>query len=801
MTTDIALTLLILMGAIVLFITERIRLDLTALLVLGALAITGLVTPAEALSGFSNPAVITVWAVFILSAGLSRTGVADVVGRQMMRVAGKGEVRLLIVIMITVGLLSAFMNNVGVAALLLPVVITIARTTGIPASRLLMPMSIGALLGGTTTLIGTPPNILASDALFAAGMEPFRFFSFTPVGLSLLLAGVLFMAIIGRHMLPTKSPMEALAGKGNGAAEARDIYELEDRLALITLPRGSGLAGKTVAETRIGRALGLTILGMARDSGKSLNVNAETILEDGDTLLALGKLDRLEALCASPVFKVANLNLTLELLVSPVIGLAELVIGAESPLVGQTLAQIGMRSNYGFNVLALQINGLFRRTNLRDMPLEPGTKLLIQGDREKLLAAADQEPFLGTLFPEPPDGALATRYGLQERLLAVRIPEGSFLDGQALNESDLADAFGLSVLAIANELSMDDEIGVAGSSLSLMPGPDTRLAAGDVVWLEGKPEDLAILRGLHNLEINRHLDMSKIELESRRISLVEAVLSPHSKFFGKTLRELHFREKYGLSVLAIWRNGHALRSDLGEMELKPGDAFLLYGPRERIMLLEGEPDFVVLTRDLPVAPRPERAPVAVIIMLGFILVVLMGWLNIAIAAVIAASLMVLSDALTMEDAYQAIEWRAVFLIACMLPLGIAMETSGTAQFLANGMVELVGEWGGLAVLAGLFLMTNIASQFMPSSVVTVLMAPIAITTAADLSLSPYALLMAVAIAASASFMSPVGHPANVLVMGPGGYRFSDFVKVGIPLTLVVLLVMLLVLPVFWPLYL
>jgi di/tricarboxylate transporter len=154
----------------------------------------------------------------------------------------------------------------------------------------------------------------------------------------------------------------------------------------------------------------------------------------------------------------------------------------------------------------------------------------------------------------------------------------------------------------------------------------------------------------------------------------------------------------------------------------------------------------------------------------------------------------------MEDAYQAIEWRAVFLIACMLPLGIAMESSGTAQFLAKGMVDLVGEWGGLAVLAGLFLMTNIASQFMPSSVVTVLMAPIAITTAADLSLSPYALLMAVAIAASASFMSPVGHPANVLVMGPGGYRFSDFVKVGIPLTVVVLLVMLLVTPIFWPLY-
>jgi len=165
----------------------------------------------------------------------------------------------------------------------------------------------------------------------------------------------------------------------------------------------------------------------------------------------------------------------------------------------------------------------------------------------------------------------------------------------------------------------------------------------------------------------------------------------------------------------------------------------------------------------------------------------------------AAALMVLSNALTMEDAYEAIEWRAVFLIACMLPLGIAMETSGTAQFLADGMVSLVGGMGGMAVLAGFFLMTNIASQVMPNPVVTVLMAPIAITTAANLSLSPYALMMCVAIAASASFMSPVGHPANVLVMGPGGYRFADFIKVGIPLTLVVLVVTMLVLPIFWPL--
>ena len=801
MTTEIALTLAILLAAILLFVTERLRVDLTALLVLVALALTGLVTPAEALSGFSNPAVITVWAVFILSAGLSHTGVADLVGRQIMRVAGEGQLRLLVVIMLTVAMLSAFMNNVGVAALLLPVVINIARETKIPPSQLLMPLAAGALLGGMTTLIGTPPNILASDALAAAGLEPFGFFSFTPVGLVLLFSGIAFMATVGRRLLPDRSPMEVLAerGNGNGAAEARDLYELEDRLALIEVPQDSSLAGKTLAECRIGRALGLTILGLERSAGKSLYVTAETLLAGGDCLLALGRLDRLEALSAAPTFTVEDLDLTLELLVSPRVGLAELLIEAGSPFAGQTLAGIDMRREFGFNVLAMRANGRLEHHDLKDVVLEPGTKLLVQGDREALTAASSTELFAGALYPEPPDGTLAAAYGLQDRLIAVRIPEGSFLDGRSLSESELPDTFGLSVLAIAHA-----EDGASSEAPSLeapliMPDPDTTLAAGDVVWLEGRPEDLTIVRGLHDLRIHRHLDMSHVELETAGVGLVEAVMSPRSRLFGKSLREIHFREKHGLTVLAIWRNGRAYRSDLGEMILQPGDAFLLYGPRERISLLETEPDFVVLTPEPAVAPRPERAPAAALIMIGFVLVVLLGWLNIAVAAVAAAALMVVSGALTMEDAYQAIDWRAVFLIACMLPLGIAMETSGTAQYLANGMVGLVGPWGGLAVLAGFFLMTNVASQFMPNAVVTVLMAPIAITTAADLSLSPYTLMMGVAIAASASFMSPVGHPANVLVMGPGGYRFVDFVRVGIPLTLVVLVVTLIVLPVFWPL--
>jgi di/tricarboxylate transporter len=305
---------------------------------------------------------------------------------------------------------------------------------------------------------------------------------------------------------------------------------------------------------------------------------------------------------------------------------------------------------------------------------------------------------------------------------------------------------------------------------------------------------------LQQLNVDRRLDIEQVELESADAGLVEAVLSPRTSLVNKSLRQIHFREKFGLSVLAIWRNGRAYRSGLNQMTLQFGDAFLMYGPREKIRLLSSETDFLVLQEEEQVIAQPRRAPIAALIMAGVIGAVLVGWLPLAIAALIGAALMVLTGCLSMEDAYYYIDWRAVFLIACMLPLGIAMEQTGTASLLAERMVDLVGDLGETALLAGLFVFTTALSQVMPNPVVTVLMAPIAINTAVDQSLSPYALMMVVAIAASASFMSPVGHPANVLVMGPGGYRFTDYIRIGIPLTILVLVITALVLPVFWPLY-
>jgi di/tricarboxylate transporter len=282
------------------------------------------------------------------------------------------------------------------------------------------------------------------------------------------------------------------------------------------------------------------------------------------------------------------------------------------------------------------------------------------------------------------------------------------------------------------------------------------------------------------------------------VGLVEAVLSPHTTLAHKSLRDLHFRERYGLSVLAIWRNGRIFRSDLVNMPLQFGDAFLLYGSREKINFLSREPDFLVLEETLPEAPRQQKASWAVLITIGVFASVVMGWLPLSIAALAGAAFMVLTGCLYIEELYQQVDWRLIFLIAGMAPLGIALERSGVAQAVADRFVAVAGGVGIWGLLIGLFVLTSVAAHFVPNVVVTLLLAPIALKAASDLGLSPYPLMMVIAIAASAGFMRPSAHPANMLIMGSGSYNSQDYLRVGIPLTVVVLLVVLLVLPLLWP---
>jgi di/tricarboxylate transporter len=784
-TPQIALALSIVGLAIALFVTERLRVDLVALLVLSSLALTGLVTPVEALSGFSNPAVVTVWAVFVLSGGLSRTGVASVVGRQILRLAGASEVQLIVVIMLTAGVLSAFMNNVGVAALLLPVVMDIARCLGRPPSKLLMPLAFGSLLGGLITLIGTPPNILASDALRDYGLRPFQMFDYTPIGVVVMLTGVAFMALIGRHLLPVRDIAKEFTTPNQ--TDLGKFYDLRKQMFVIHVPTDSVLAGRSLAESRLGSALGLNLIAIIRDGQTELAPDPGSLLYAGDRLLVEGQPDQLAKLRGRQHLVIENDSPAVERLVSNEIAVGEIRLSPHSPFVGQTLRQLDFRRRFGVNVLAIRRHGTPRRTNVKSILLQPNDVLLIQGLRAQLRALQDIPDF--DRFRLVSESELAETYRLHERLIALRVPQESMLAGRTLAESRLGDAFGLTVLSIVRD-----------GFTQLMPDTQEQLQADDLLLVKGKPEVLLALRGLQNLEIDHQIPKDLGELESERVGMVEVVLSPHTTLARQTLHQLHFREKYGLSVLAIWREGRAYHSNLRDMALRFGDALLLYGPREKLHMLGREPDFLVLTEEAQEVQHPEKAPLALLVMAAVLLPVILGWLPIAIAAVVGAALMVLVGCLSMEEAYRIIEWKAVFLIAGMLPLGFALERTGAARFLAEGVANTVGGLGPLAVVASLFILAAMASQVMPNPAVVVLLAPIALNTADDMGISPYALMMTVALSASASFLSPVAHPANVLILGPGGYRFTDYIKVGLPLTLVVLIAVLLVLPIFWPLF-
>lgn len=777
MTPEVILVLIILIVSIVLFISNRIRMDLVGLLVLGSLAISNLVTPAQALSGFSNPAVITVWAVLILSGGLARTGIASKLGKFVLRLAGDNEVKLLIIIMLTSGILSGFMNSIGVASLFLPVVIDIARRTDRPPSRFLMPLAFACLLGGLNTLIGTPPNILVSEALREAGLKPFQMFDFTPIGLAILFSGTIYMALVGRHLLPKID----LARELSRTPDVTDVYDFQERMAFICLPSNSPLAGKSLLESRLGAALELNVITVFRENNLLMAPQPDFVLQAGDRLLVEGKLDRLFEFHGKDYLLLDQENLPLEKIVSEDIKLAEIYIPLGSSLAGLTLPQSAFRYTYNLIVLAIQRKTTTYYDDLETMPLQEGDTLLVKGLQKNLELIEDDEDLLLSKV------GISRDFQLEDHILMARVPAASNLAGKSLISSRLGDAFGLSVQGI-----------IRRDKTELMPPPEEILQAGDTLILKGNINDLRTIEGLQNLIIETDTQPDLSELETDETGIIEAVLSPHSSLPGKAIRELDFRAKYGLTILAIWREGRAYRSHLRDFKIRLGDALLLFGPRRRLRMFGTEPDFLVLSEEALPAPRLNKAPHALLIMALVLIPVILNWLPISIAAVAGVALMVLTGCLGMDEAYRLIEWKAVFLIAGMLPLGLALEQTGAAKLIGDSMITLLGNAGPLVLSAGLFILAALGSQVMPNPAVAVLLAPIALNTAAELGISPYPLMMTIAVSASAAFLSPVGHPANLLVMGPGGYKFSDYVKVGLPLTIIVLLVSLSLMPFIWP---
>ena len=569
---EIVLVLIILAVAVTLFATEWIRMDLVSLMVLLALGLTGLVSVEEAFSGFSNPAVITVAAMFVISASIASTGATGKLGEKLLQVAGTSETRLIIVIMLTVATFSAFINNIGSTAVLMPLVITIARKTNIPPSKLLMPLAFGSLMGGVCTLIGTPPNILMNALMEQYTGETFSMFDFTPVGVAIVVTGTLYMAFIGRHLLPKRK-----------AGTLTEAYQVKEYIT-------------------------------------------------------------------------------------------EVEIMADSPLAGKTITESGLNSEFN-----LKIMGILR-------------------ERKKI-------PY---------------------------------------------------------------------------PRRNHKLRVGDILFIEGNPEGILKVRQQKGLEVVPERD-NPVLLDSKKnkeMVVVEASLTPTSELVGKTLREVRFADTHGLTVLAIWRRGAPVVKKVDHVELRFGDVLLLQGTEEKVLHLGKEHEFLLLGGVPSVSYYPRKAPIALLILGGVVLLAALGILPIMFSATLGAVGMVLLRCLTPREAYESIDWSIIMLIAGTLPLGMAMENSGAARFLADGIIGVVGPYGPWIVLCALFLLTSILTEIMSHAAAAVLIAPIAYNTALELAVSPKPFFMAVAIAASSCFMTPISHQSNALVMGPGGYHFLDFTKAG-----------------------
>ncbi len=565
-----------------------------------SLVLTGVLDAQDALSGLSNPAVVTVFAVFILSGALVTTGVADQLAAMMLRVAGTKEWRVLTVLMLTCGLMSAFMNNIGATAILLPATLVVAERTGIVASKLLMPLAFASLLGGNLTAIGTPPNILANGILSEyPDLEPFGFFAFAPTGLPILIVGVLYMAIVGRLLLPTRPRSGRLV----------DSFPVDDYLSTIT-------------------------------------------------------------------------------------------VGPDSSLVGASLDEL-----------------------------------------------------FGEL--EDPIRVLAIRHGTGGR---VETPEASTL------------------LAVGDRLTVQarlEALNAFGQRYGL--DPDVDIDDSVVSWTDPATES-----------------------GTETVNLIEVMVAPESQLIGRTLNELDFRRRRGLIALAMRRRTGDITVAIDDIRLRAGDSIVVTGQSDRLLELFASADFVALHLPNLRVRRTGKAPLAIAVMAVVLVAAALGVVPISIAMLTGALVLVISKTISMEEAYNSVDWKAIFLIAGMLPLGLAMEQTGTAALLADELTAAIGGAGPLWVMLGIYVLTAAITSVISNAAATVLVIPIAIDAAIAVEASPQPFVMATVIAASTAFILPIGHQVNILIYSPGNYRFSDFARVGTGLTVLIMAVVAVIVPVIWP---
>ncbi len=617
------ITLIILVLAAIFFMNGKIRSDLVALCALILLLVFQILTPEEALSGFSNPIVIMMIGLFVVGGAIFQTGLAKMISNKMLKLAGKSELRLFILLMAVTSAIGAFVSNTGTVALLLPIAVSLAASFHMNPSRLLMTLAFASSMGGMMTLIGTPPNLVIQNTLTEAGFQPLEFFSFLPVGLICVGVGTLVLIPLSKYFLSKTGTKEKQRGYKN----------------------------------------------------KSLNdLAAEYQL--GDHLFRMH-------------------------------------VAPHSPLIGKTAAEADIRNRYDLNILEIR---------------------------------------------------------------RITVPQSRFF-----------------------------------KTISQRTAPNTVLLPDDLLYVMGDFDKVQHFAETYRLELlDTHMPeersaINRNSLDFYDIGIAEIVLMPTSGLINGTIGESGFRDKYHVNILGIRRKREYILNNLKDEKMHSGDVLLVQGSWNAIGHLSQEnSDWVVLGQPLNEAAKVTldyKAPLAGVIMLLMIMAMVFDFIPIApvTAIMIAAVLMVLTGCFrNVEAAYKTINWESIVLIAAMLPMSMALEKTGVSEYISNSLVSGLGVYGPIALLAGIYFTTSLLTMFISNTATAVLLAPIALQSAIQIGTSPYPFLFAVTVGASMCFASPFSTPPNALVMPAGQYTFMDYIKVGLPLQILIGIVMILTLPLLFP---
>lgn len=617
-------TLIILALSAVFFVNGKLRSDLVALCALVLLIVFNILTPEEALSGFSNPIVIMMVGLFVVGGAIFKTGLAKMISSKILRLAGKSELKLFILIMMVTAFIGAFVSNTGTVALMLPIVVSMAASANISPGRFLMPLAFASSMGGMATLIGTPPNLVVDEVLSNAGFTDLSFFSFTPIGVICVLIGLVVLIPLSKFFLVKK--------------------------------------------------------------------------EDGkDT-----------------------------------------------------------------------------KTTTGHSPKE-----------------------------------LAKKYQLSDNLYRIQIRPGSRIGGKKLQELNITQAYNLSILEIRRQSSSQGRfLKTVDQSLA---GPHTELQENDILYVFGPFEKVNQFAKEQNLEltdthVSEYVEGTEVEkLSVREIGIAEVLLMPDSKLINKVVKDSGFRDKYSVNILGIQRKGEYILNDIKDIKMHAGDILLIQGTWDSIARMsQKQSQWVVLGQPLEEASKVTldyKAPVAALIMVLMIAAMVFDFIPIppVAAVIIAGILMVLTGCFrNVEEAYKTINWESVVLIAAMLPMSLALEKTGASNLISEKLVSGLGDYGPLVLMAGIYFTTSLLTMFISNTATAVLVAPIALQSAIAINVSPYPFLLAVTVGASMCFASPFSTPPNALVMSAGKYTFMDYVKVGLPLQIVMGIAMVFILPLLFP---